>query len=107
MDVENLRWHYWRTLRCWLERYEQATDEIVGRFGAPFGRAWLLYLAGSAAAFESGTLQLFQVLFFPSRAGRLPASRAHLYTPEAPKLRVFSADPAIASTRTRGRTGEY
>jgi cyclopropane-fatty-acyl-phospholipid synthase len=32
-------------------------------FDEPFVRAWRLYLAGSQAAFTTGSMQLFQVLF--------------------------------------------
>ena len=38
-----------------------------------FVRMWRLYLAGSVAAFTTGTLQLFQVLFAPGREQRCPA----------------------------------
>jgi cyclopropane-fatty-acyl-phospholipid synthase len=79
LDVENLRLHYARTLRHWLARYERAFEQIVGLVGRARARAWRLYLAGSVAAFERGSLQLFQVLV--SRAGndRIPWTRAHVY----------------------------
>jgi cyclopropane-fatty-acyl-phospholipid synthase len=32
-------------------------------FDEPFVRAWRLYLAGSRAAFTTGWMQLFQVVF--------------------------------------------
>ncbi|MCX7602563.1 MAG: cyclopropane-fatty-acyl-phospholipid synthase family protein [Bryobacteraceae bacterium] len=63
MDIENLRPHYARTLRCWRQRYEAAMPEVVSRFGAEFARAWRLYLAGSEAAFRTGSLELYQILF--------------------------------------------
>jgi cyclopropane-fatty-acyl-phospholipid synthase len=34
-------------------------------YGEPFARAWELYLAGSRAAFATGWMQLFQVVFAP------------------------------------------
>ena len=34
-------------------------------FDETFVRAWRLYLAGSVAAFPTGTMQLFQVVFAP------------------------------------------
>jgi cyclopropane-fatty-acyl-phospholipid synthase len=40
---------------------------------------WRLYLAGSVAAFTTGTLQLFQVLFATADNNDVPATRAHLY----------------------------
>ena len=38
-----------------------------------FVRMWRLYLAGSIAAFETGALQLFQVLFSETGKQRDPA----------------------------------
>lgn len=62
-DIENLRGHYARTLACWLERFEAARAEAARLFDEEFLRAWRLYLAGSQAAFQTGSLQLYQVLF--------------------------------------------
>ena len=41
--------------------------------------AWRLYLAGSVAAFETGDLQLFQVVFARPDLNDLARTRAHLY----------------------------
>lgn len=65
VDVENLRLHYARTLAHWSERFAAAQEIVQSRFGEEFRRAWELYLAGSQAAFTSGWLQLFQVVFVP------------------------------------------
>ena len=65
LDVENLRLHYARTLACWSDRFANAMDDVSRRFGPEFTRAWELYLAGSEAAFTSGWMQLFQVVFAP------------------------------------------
>jgi len=62
-DIENLRAHYARTLRCWRERFEAAERQVRAMFDEEFARAWKLYLAGSEASFRSGSLQLYQVLF--------------------------------------------
>lgn len=63
LDVENLRPHYALTLRRWRERFEAATPDVCARFGRPFARSWRLYLAGSEAAFRTGSMELFQVAF--------------------------------------------
>ena len=63
VDVENLRLHYAATLALWRARFENAWDAVAARSGEKFARAWRLYLAGSEAAFRSGSLQLFQVAF--------------------------------------------
>lgn len=80
LDVENIRLHYALTLRHWLERYEAAVDQVRAMFDETFVRMWRLYLAGSAAAFESGTLQLFQVAFATRGNNDIPLTRQHLYS---------------------------
>jgi cyclopropane-fatty-acyl-phospholipid synthase len=82
LDVENLRLHYARTLEHWLARFEGHSDEIGARYDEAFTRAWRLYLAGSLAAFATGWLQLFQVVFTRSGENAIPWSRAHLYEGE-------------------------
>jgi cyclopropane-fatty-acyl-phospholipid synthase len=67
-DVENLRLHYARTLALWGERFAAAEEQVTARFGDQFTRAWRLYLAGSEAAFTTGWMQLFQVVFTPREA---------------------------------------
>ncbi len=80
LDVENLRLHYAQTLRHWLALYEAASERVRRMFDEKFVRMWRLYLAGSAAGFACGTLQLFQVLFAPGESNDVPWTRAHLYT---------------------------
>lgn len=80
LDVENLRLHYARTLRLWMDRFDENADTIRAMYDAAFVRAWRLYLAGSVAAFTTGALQLFQVLFARPQLNDLPWSRSHLYT---------------------------
>ncbi len=65
IDVENLRLHYARTLELWSAGFAAATDEIRSTYGEQFRRTWELYLAGSQAAFATGWMQLFQVVFAP------------------------------------------
>jgi cyclopropane-fatty-acyl-phospholipid synthase len=65
VDVENLRLHYAQTLAHWSERFQAAKNEVCATYGEPFRRAWELYLAGSQAAFATGWMQLFQVVFAP------------------------------------------
>ena len=81
LDVENLRLHYAQTLRQWLTGYEAASERVRAMFDEKFVRMWRLYLAGSVAAFSTGTLQLFQVLFAPRGNNDIAWTRAHLYTP--------------------------
>ncbi len=78
LDVENLRLHYRKTLEHWLDRFEAAAGKVEAMFDPIFVRLWRLYLAGSIAAFSSGTLQLFQVVFSRTGNNRIPWTRAHL-----------------------------
>ncbi|HYM36705.1 MAG TPA: class I SAM-dependent methyltransferase, partial [Steroidobacteraceae bacterium] len=79
LDVENLRLHYAKTLHDWRALYERSTDRIAKMFDEQFVRMWRLYLAGSEAAFITGDLQLFQVLFAPRGNNDIAMTREHLY----------------------------
>jgi cyclopropane-fatty-acyl-phospholipid synthase len=71
-DVENLRLHYAATLEHWRRRFDMASAEVAGMFDEAFVRAWRLYLAGSQAAFITGSMQLFQVVFARGASNRIP-----------------------------------
>ncbi|MGA8708653.1 MAG: cyclopropane-fatty-acyl-phospholipid synthase family protein [Steroidobacteraceae bacterium] len=79
LDVENIRLHYALTLRAWMALYDGAVDRVRKLFDEYFVRMWRLYLAGSIAAFETGTLQLFQVLFTAEENNRTPLTREFMY----------------------------
>ena len=79
LDVENLRLHYARTLQLWHELYEQNIDQVQRMFDERFVRMWRLYLLGSRAAFTSGELQLFQVVFARRTNNDVPMTREHLH----------------------------
>jgi cyclopropane-fatty-acyl-phospholipid synthase len=81
LDIENLRMHYAKTLEHWLARFEAAFDTVVREKGMEFARMWRLYLAGSVAAFRTGKLQLFQVLFAGKDSRFIPWTREDLYIP--------------------------
>jgi len=83
IDVENLRLHYALTLEHWLRRFEDARGRVSAMYDERFVRAWRLYLAGSLAAFNTGELQLFQVLFARGDSNEVPWTRAHLYDQSA------------------------
>ena len=79
LDIENLRLHYAETLRHWLERFKESEENIVEMFDERFARAWQLYLVGSIAAFQYGSLQLFQMVLARGEDNTIPASREHQY----------------------------
>jgi len=84
IDVENLRLHYARTLAHWSERFALVRDRVRQSYGDEFERAWELYLAGSQAAFATGWMQLFQILFIPR--GSAPPSWTRSDPYEAPRV---------------------
>ena len=84
VDVENLRLHYARTLAHWGERFNAIDAQVRAQYGEQFRRAWELYLAGSEAAFATGTLQLFQVVFSPSETDPPYWTRAQTYRASTP-----------------------
>jgi cyclopropane-fatty-acyl-phospholipid synthase len=61
-DVESLREHYARTLRLWVRNLEEQASGLLQTVSERTLRTWLLYMAGSAAAFERGDISVFQVL---------------------------------------------
>ena len=69
-DVENLREHYELTLRRWIEALRECADILLSQVSETTYRAWLLYMAGSAAAFRRGDISVYQVAFDPSQPGQ-------------------------------------
>ena len=84
IDIENLRPHYAQTLEHWLECFERSRGQISEMFSPNFVRLWRLYLAGSIAAFRSGSLQHFQILFARKACWRIPITRVQLYAANDP-----------------------
>jgi cyclopropane-fatty-acyl-phospholipid synthase len=65
LDVENLRPHYARTCREWVQRLERRRNECLRVTDAETYRTWQLYLAASAYFFDVGRLEVHQVLMAP------------------------------------------
>ncbi|ARP71840.1 class I SAM-dependent methyltransferase [Streptomyces pluripotens] len=70
-DVESIREHYARTLRCWVTNLEADWDRAVRLSSPGRARVWRLYMAASALAFERNRIGVNQVL-----AVRTPESGA-------------------------------
>ncbi|MBT2499354.1 class I SAM-dependent methyltransferase [Agromyces sp. ISL-38] len=69
LHEENLRPHYAMTLRDWCANLVEHWDEAVAEVGLPTAKVWGLYMAGSRLAFETGGIQLHQVLAVKPGAG--------------------------------------
>ena len=98
VDTENLRPHYARTLWAWSDalevRLEEARRILAAQHGQDKGekalRAYRLYLAGCALAFERGWIALHQMLAarptgqveggpMPGAQSGYPFNRAYMY----------------------------
>lgn len=84
-DVESLREHYALTLRRWVRRLEARRAEAVQETNEQTYRIWRLYMAGSAHAFRTNRLNLYQVLLSKPKHGRthVPLTREDWY--QAPR----------------------
>lgn len=80
-DVENLREHYELTLRRWVGALRDNEAALLEWVSETTYRIWLLYMAGSAAAFHSGNIGVYQVLLSKPNHGasRLPLTREDWY----------------------------
>jgi cyclopropane-fatty-acyl-phospholipid synthase len=62
VDTENLRPHYARTLWAWSDNLESRLAHAREVVGERVLRAYRLYLAGCAMAFERGWIALHQMI---------------------------------------------
>jgi len=96
-DVENIRLHYSRTLEFWALRFEEHIEQITEMMDEEFVKAWGLYLYGSIAAFNTGELQLFQVVFHHADSNHVPWSRHYIYDTDKSKSAVKAKLTVISS----------
>jgi cyclopropane-fatty-acyl-phospholipid synthase len=82
-DVENLREHYELTLRRWVDGLQRNANAVLRHVSDVTYRVWLLYMAGSVAAFRRGEIAVYQVLLSRPDQGnsRLPLTREDWYLP--------------------------
>jgi cyclopropane-fatty-acyl-phospholipid synthase len=81
-DIESLRRHYALTLRRWVRNLQDKQEEALELVPETVFRAWVIYMAGCALAFEEGYLNVHQVSGSRSRAfggTEIPLTRDHLY----------------------------
>lgn len=75
IDIENLRQHYKLTLLHWRTGFNKHKKQIVDKMGIKFARMWDLYLAGCAAAFNNGIVDLHQILISKGVNNKIPINR--------------------------------
>jgi cyclopropane-fatty-acyl-phospholipid synthase len=76
-DLEILRLHYARTLKCWLERFEARREEMAALYDERFCKMWEFYLAGAEMGFRYGNHMNFQVQL-AKRVDTLPLTRGYM-----------------------------
>ncbi len=84
-DVENLREHYARTLRAWIDNLMARRDEALAATDTRTERIWRIYMTGSARGFALGRMGLMQSLLAKPRADGvtdIPTTRRDLYRNE-------------------------
>ena len=79
VDVESLRLHYFKTLKCWAENFEGAIDEVKKMKDTRFIRMWRLYLNACAASLHYGVIDIHQFIFTKGLNNELPMTRKYLY----------------------------
>jgi len=84
-DVENLREHYELTLRKWVDGLIRNKQALLNMVPETTYRIWLLYTAGSAAAFRNGQIAVFQTVLsrLDNGRSRLPLVRDDWYVNQA------------------------
>lgn len=75
LDVESLRRHYYKTLRCWEHNFSDHRLEVEAKMGTEFTRMWELYLSACAATFHNGVIDLHQILASKGVNNELPMTR--------------------------------
>nr|WP_298928712.1 cyclopropane-fatty-acyl-phospholipid synthase family protein [uncultured Erythrobacter sp.] len=86
-DVETLRLHYGKTLRCWYANCLANKDAIIAMYDERFFRMWTFYLAGAATVFEHGSMCNYQIQYLRSRHA-VPITRSYI---EAEEKRLLGA----------------
>jgi cyclopropane-fatty-acyl-phospholipid synthase len=62
IDVDGWRLHYAKTLRCWVENFAAAFDQIIEKIGERQAHLWRIYLIGCALSFENNYMGIYQTL---------------------------------------------
>ena len=90
-DIEVLRLHYAKTLRCWRENFLAQWNTVAEMYDERFCRMWEFYLAGSEIAFRHMGLVVFQVQL-ARRQDAAPLTRD--YIGEAERRLAEARDPS-------------
>ncbi|NMM61931.1 class I SAM-dependent methyltransferase [Clostridium sp. P21] len=81
-DVECLREHYFKTLRCWVNNLQANKDMAIKAASELVYRTWLLYMTGCALNFKGGSISVYQVLLGKEQkmsGFNIPLTREYMY----------------------------
>jgi cyclopropane-fatty-acyl-phospholipid synthase len=103
-DVENLREHYELTLRRWVDGLRANAATLLKSVPEFTYRIWLLYMAGSAAAFKRGDIGVYQTLLSRPDQGKsgLPLNRDDWYASELTDRKECRAPSRVSVTTMNG-----
>lgn len=79
VDVEDLRPHYVRTTRHWVERLQANAVRARALVGERTYRTFVAYLAGASVAFEDGWIAVHQVVGARRAPARALVTRETIY----------------------------
>ncbi|WP_170331464.1 SAM-dependent methyltransferase [Ruegeria arenilitoris] len=83
LDIESLRLHYAKTLRCWRDRFEHNLDQVRAMYDDRFIRMWRFYLTACILVFEERDQTVFQLQLGHKR-DVVPLTRDYLYQSPQP-----------------------
>jgi cyclopropane-fatty-acyl-phospholipid synthase len=80
-DIEGWREHYQRTTALWRDNIAANFEAAAREVGPVRARLWIAFLDGSSAAYNHGSIGIFQTLASKRTRGpaQLPPTRADLY----------------------------
>lgn len=76
-DIEILRLHYAKTLRCWRERFARNRDKVKALYDERFCRMWEFYLTACEIWFRQADQMVFQ-LQVARRKDAVPLTRDYM-----------------------------
>ncbi|MGA2950877.1 MAG: cyclopropane-fatty-acyl-phospholipid synthase family protein [Caulobacteraceae bacterium] len=102
-DVEILRRHYAKTLRCWYDRFQDRRAQMAQLYDERFCRMWEFYLAGAEMGFTWGDHMNFQ-LQVAKRNDALPLTRDYMAEAERALMdpREGANDQRLETMRASG-----
>jgi cyclopropane-fatty-acyl-phospholipid synthase len=90
-DLEVLRLHYAKTLRCWRERFMENVNEVRAIYDDRFCRMWEFYLTASEMSFRYRDLMVFQVQL-ARRVDVVPLTRDYIFDHELRSSHTVSTE---------------